>query len=89
MCFCLAVLISKSSKSVSLRLIFGQKWHFLCFKPILSVIFVTIATESYINARLLYLGYSSYKPIKETGEKRLSVFGFRGGQNNLLLHVAL
>ena len=36
-------LILKTSVSKSLK--FGLKWQFLCFKPILSAILVTIATS--------------------------------------------
>ena len=43
----------------------GIKWQFLYFKPILSAILVTIATDkSKINARILYLGSSTNKSIR-------------------------
>ena len=45
--------------------LFGLKWQFLYFKPILSAPLVTIDTDkSKIKARLLHLGYSSNKPIR-------------------------
>ena len=51
-------LILKTSVSKSLK--FCLIWQFLYFKPILSAILVTIATDkSKINARILDLGYSS------------------------------
>ena len=61
-CLCWYLILKKS---VSSSLTSGQKWQFLCFKPILSAILVTIATgKSKINVRILHLGYSSNKPIR-------------------------
>ena len=60
-CLCWYLILKKS---VSKSLEFGLKWHFLYFKPILSAILVTIATDkNKINARILHLGYSYNKPI--------------------------
>ena len=75
---------------VSKSLKFGLKWQFLYFKPILSVILVTIATgkskkmpEFYTWAILLI------NQKDEIGNKQLSVFGSREGQNSPLMHVPL
>ena len=61
-CLCwyliLKKMVSKSHK-------FSQKWQFLYFKPILSAILDTIATDkNKIDARILQLGYYSDKPIR-------------------------
>ena len=76
---CIIYLIPKNRSSKALLKI-GLKWQFLFFKPILGVIFVTMATVKLIKCRLLHLGFSSKQPIKEIGEMQLSVFGSRGGK---------
>ena len=86
-CLCWYLILRKS---VSKSLQFGLKWQFLYFKPILSAILDTIATgkskkmpEFYTWAILLT------NQLDEIGDKQLSVFGSRGGQNSLLMHVPL
>ena len=57
---------------------FGPKWQFLYLKPILSAIFVTIATiKIKENAEILYFSNSSNKKI---GEKQFQ-FLAPGGPN--------
>ena len=43
--------------------------------------------KSYINARLLHLGYSSNKTFRRNWWKQLSAFGSRGGQISPLMLI--
>ena len=60
------------------------------FKPILSAIFVTIAT---VKFELMPKFYTSVIILinqrKEIGEKQFSVFGSRGGQISPLTYIPL
>ena len=45
--------------------------------------------KSQTNIRLIHLGHCSNKLVEEIGEKQISFFGLIGGQNSLLMHVAI
>ena len=63
---------------------------FIYFKPVLTAIFVTIAT---IKFKLMQDFYTwaivLINQKEEIGEKQLLVFGIIGGQNRHLMHVDL
>ena len=73
---------------VSKSLKFGPKWQFLCFKPVLSAIFVNIATVKFKPMPKFYLSAILQKyQSKEISEKQFSLLGSRRGQNSPLMHV--
>ena len=62
-------------KSVSKSFKFGPKWQFLCFKPILTAIFGTIATVKFVKMPKFYTSVILLiNKSKEIGEKQFSVF---------------
>ena len=63
----------------------GPKWQFLYFKPILSTIFVTIATICQNLLLCYFLINESEKKVKSN----FRFFGSRRGQITYLMHVAL
>ena len=74
---CLAYLIFKNVVSQSLK--FGPKWWFLYFKPILSAIFVTIATFKVKWMPDLYIWVVILiNQSEEIDVKQISVLGSRG-----------
>ena len=89
-CIYLAVLIFNFLKIGLQKLKIWSKMQFLYFRPILSAIFVTIATVKFKYMPKFYT--SVILPInrsKEIGEKQFSVLGSKGGQISPLMHVPL
>ena len=72
---------SKYPKDILKSLKFGPKWQFLYSKPILLVIFVTIATVEFKEIPKLHTSVILLiNQSEEIGEKQFSVFGPKGAK---------
>ena len=81
--YVLEILILKKSVSKSLK--FGRKWQFLCFKPILSAIFVTESNFQFLALEGAKIPPLHTYPLGENLTSRLegdSVMGRLAGQTN-------